>query len=428
MVGKILVTKCLLSSQLSYISSILNLPEHVIKDINTCLFQFIWGGNDRVKRKTIISDYVEGGLKMIYLPHFLDCLKFSWIKRLQNDSIANWKNIALYELRKTMLGVNIFTCNCNYVSLNNIYKKELTDMSIFYRKIVELWLRCKSSQPIENVERPECEVLWNNETVKYNGKTLYFKDWIKNGFITVSSLYNEDGSLKTFNEFNTKISRPGGVMLEYLILFSAIPERWKNIQNINVHAETIIGLHYKSQFNSLDQCTSKLVRNILASNMYVEPVCQEYWKRKYQNHEFHWSVIWENIPKIVKEARLITLNWKILNNIYPTNILLNRMGKKESSKCNVCEIEDTLEHFFFSCKKISKVWNEIKSIIYQRIGKNINLCGTDILFGYYKGSSKENILINQMIVIGKLCISKYKYGKYPNLLYLLNYEIKLRKW
>ena len=56
-VGKILITKSLLSSQLTYISNVLTLPEHVIKDINKTLFQFVWGGSEKVKRKTIINSY-----------------------------------------------------------------------------------------------------------------------------------------------------------------------------------------------------------------------------------------------------------------------------------------------------------------------------------------------------------------------------------
>ena len=63
MVGKILITKSLLSSsQLTYISSVLTLPEHVIKDINKILFQFVWGGSEKVKRKTIINSYECGDL------------------------------------------------------------------------------------------------------------------------------------------------------------------------------------------------------------------------------------------------------------------------------------------------------------------------------------------------------------------------------
>ena len=49
MVGKIIIIKSLLASQLTYVSSILNLQEKVVKELNTLLYQFVWGGKDRVK-------------------------------------------------------------------------------------------------------------------------------------------------------------------------------------------------------------------------------------------------------------------------------------------------------------------------------------------------------------------------------------------
>ena len=44
----------------------LHVPEDIISKINSMLFEFIWNGKaDKVKRKIIIQDYSEGGLKMI---------------------------------------------------------------------------------------------------------------------------------------------------------------------------------------------------------------------------------------------------------------------------------------------------------------------------------------------------------------------------
>ena len=49
-------------------------------------------------------------------------------------------------------------------------------------------------------------------------------------------------------------------------------------------------------------------------------------------------MIWSKIPHCTKEARLISLNWKILHNIYPTKTMLYRMGKEESNICNKCNV------------------------------------------------------------------------------------------
>ena len=426
MVGKILITKSLLSSQLTYISSVLTLPEHVIKDINKTLFQFVWGGSEKVKRKTIINSYECGGLKMLHLPSFLDSLKWSWIKRITNKNTANWKNIPLFEIQKKKLGLDILKCNCIIKSISEIYKNELNNVSTFYREVIELWLKCKQDLHEEAIENPGQEVIWNNECIKYNNNTLYFKDWIQSGIITVSNLYKENGSLMSMSDLQNIIEKPGGVMLEYLALLSSMPKKWKELRCLDTKNDSVNGLIYKTRYYKIEKCTSKLIRNILVSRLSVKPICEFFWKRKFNDYMFNWNNIWKNVPLITNEARLIALNWKILSNIYPTNIFLAKIGKARSSNCSKCDVEDYLEHFFFYCKSVKQLWNEVNSIIQVQMGKNVTLSVTTCLFGYYMGSQVENAFINKLIIIGKLCLSKFKYGNHPNLIMLLHQELRLR--
>ena len=76
----------------------------------------------------------------------------------------------------------------------------------------------------------------------------------------------------------------------------------------------------KIRYYKVEKCTSKLIRNILVSKLSVKPVCEMFWKRKFNDYLFNWNNIWKNVPLITNEARLIALNWKILSNIHPTNI------------------------------------------------------------------------------------------------------------
>ena len=116
MIGKIVIVKSLLSSQLSFVGSIIDIPEKVIKELDTLLFKYVWGGSEKVKRKTIIGEYSDGGLKMIHLQSFLNSLKATWIKRLTNASIATWKNIPLHEFNLNELKLDILKCNCSYIT------------------------------------------------------------------------------------------------------------------------------------------------------------------------------------------------------------------------------------------------------------------------------------------------------------------------
>ena len=66
LLGKIVVVKSLLVSQLVYIMSPLPTSSGHLKDINNLLYQFLWDGKrDKIKRVEMINDYATGGLKML---------------------------------------------------------------------------------------------------------------------------------------------------------------------------------------------------------------------------------------------------------------------------------------------------------------------------------------------------------------------------
>ena len=73
--------KSLAASQLVYLLSPMPSNYHAINEINTLFYQFLWNGKgDKIKRKIMINDYCEGGLKMIDLVSFNKSLKTTWIK------------------------------------------------------------------------------------------------------------------------------------------------------------------------------------------------------------------------------------------------------------------------------------------------------------------------------------------------------------
>ena len=67
--GKIIIVKNLLISQIVNLMMITICSDEILKIINTLIFKFIWHGNgkgsDRVKRNIITQEYEKGGLKMI---------------------------------------------------------------------------------------------------------------------------------------------------------------------------------------------------------------------------------------------------------------------------------------------------------------------------------------------------------------------------
>ena len=82
LIGKIVVLKSLVASQLVYVFSPLQTNHEVIKEINKLFFNFLWNDKgDKIKRAVMINDYPSGGLKMIDVISFNKSLKASWIKK-----------------------------------------------------------------------------------------------------------------------------------------------------------------------------------------------------------------------------------------------------------------------------------------------------------------------------------------------------------
>ena len=134
---------------------------------------------------------------------------------------------------------------------------------------------------------------------------------------------------------------------------------------------------------------------------------QEVWIRNRRTHLVNTiiSII------VTKETRLQVLQWKILHNIYPTNILLCKMKVRDDQMCSYCnDVVDYIEHFFFDCSTIKKFWNYIEQYILITFDIQTHLTVVDVLFGikqhnYRKVKTK---LTNHVILIAKMCISMYK--------------------
>ena len=71
LLGKITLLKSLVASQLVYLLTPLQSNYTALNEVNNWFYTFLWNGKgDKVKRKVMINDYCDGGLKMIDLFSF----------------------------------------------------------------------------------------------------------------------------------------------------------------------------------------------------------------------------------------------------------------------------------------------------------------------------------------------------------------------
>ena len=98
--GKINIVKSLALSKLTFIASVLLIPDDLIKSVNKQIVDFIWSQkNPKIKKTTMIGEKKEGGLGMPDFDIINKSLKASWAKRFSVPDCAMWKSLPLEFLR-----------------------------------------------------------------------------------------------------------------------------------------------------------------------------------------------------------------------------------------------------------------------------------------------------------------------------------------
>ena len=87
----------------------------------------------------------------------------------------------------------------------------------------------------------------------------------------------------------------------------------------------------------------------------------------------------------------------------------------------------TLNVSFGLVVKLISFGKKFAEYAYLKFDKFIKLKLKDVLFGYKETENSGDVLaINHVILIAKMCISKYRYGQYFDLFLLFERELSLR--
>ena len=106
------------------------------------------------------------------------------------------------------------------------------------------------------------------------------------------------------------------------------------------------------------------------------------------------------------------------------------MGIAASRNCNFCNEIDFPEHFFYSCLKVKSLWTEIQANIRKYLDVSLIIKEEHVLLGITSligVNSKTLKIINLALAIGKMVISKFKYGPKRNILEIYETDSKMRK-
>ena len=335
LMGRTLLAKTLGISKLVYTASMLTVPQEVIKRVQMKLFNFLWKNKkDKIKREVLFQEMRQGGLKFPNFAITVKALRLSWIGRLseKNPSTDAWRAIPNAFFQKYG-GLN-FLLKCNYNT-----KKLDKSVPLFYLEMLDYFQElCQVNQNSYESDL----ILWNNQDITIEGKSLYWRRWTDNGIYYIQDLLNENGKFLTFEEFNRKYNMSAN-FLNFFQTLASIPPILKSKAASTLRANNSV----LDNSDTFDFSTEKtvLLSKMKCKDYYllfqekskVTPSAVKSWVKHYSCIEDKWEKIFKNIPHLSIDNKLRQFSFKLLHRILVTKKELKRFKISESEDCFFCK-------------------------------------------------------------------------------------------
>ena len=372
-------------------------------------------------------DVKQGGLKMISAQDQQQVFCIKWITRVAIKN--NSPNAYLANMFLEKLGGTRYIVKSSLPNPESIFDTFIDNW--FWKKAATAWsLLHFNIKKLSSVDNILLQPIFLNCNIKYKNIPLVFPLWLKNNVLFVCDVI--DNNCINKNVILQKIGNYAGFIFDHNALMNSLPKDW--FANIRVISNEDVEISVERKWeiseteNKIFQMKNSDLRNcILNYNTFTKPN-EALWKRKL---DVDISENYAIASKATKESRLRLLHFKILHNIYPTNIILHKMKIKSSILCDHCHVPDYIEHFFCDCSLVCNFWRHISNFIKAKTSIDICLNRKHILFGLvhsHFAHIKREVFdyINHIILIGKLSISKFKYGKTKNMYLIFETELDIR--
>jgi hypothetical protein len=105
---------------------------------------------------------------------------------------------------------------------------------------------------------------------------------------------------------------------------------------------------------------------------------------------------------ITKNTKILMTQYKIMHRIIAVNLNLKKWKGIDYSTCELCDKEDTIEHFIYECKNTKNLWLSILTWWENAFEFTIPITIMEIIFGVPNENDNEHInFLNAMILYPK---------------------------
>ena len=356
---KITVLKSLMVSQLVYILLPLPMDHEAVKEVNNLFYNFLWGGRgDKIKRNIMISNYEQGGSKMIDVISFAKALKSNWIKKyLDQNNLAKWKLFFDSHLHD-FGGATIFKGNLN--------QKDLLMVGIsdpFLLELLQIWSEIAFEDRMVSVTQLRSQSIWFNSLIRIGNKPIYFKPWAASGIQNISDLMTNESTFLSFSDFKDryKIKPP---FLSFLGVISAIKLLWNKTKQERPTEDSHYN-NFRLKFLQASKSTRVVYQKLVEKRRKKPQRSQMKWSMDCmfeQNEPVDWVAIYKKPFERTKISKLLVFQFKLFHRRLATNTFLEKINLIDNNLCSFCQREkETLIHLFWNCAVTSSFWQDFKN-------------------------------------------------------------------
>ena len=92
-----------------------------------------------------------------------------------------------------------------------------------------------------------------------------------------------------------------------------------------------------------------------------------------------------NVTKM-RDKKIAEFNFKVLHCILPCGVNLTKWKQKNNANCDICNVDESIEHLLFYCNYANNLWRELSDILGWKI------CLKHIIYGVMKDESISFII------------------------------------
>ena len=375
--GKVTVINSLATSAIWYLSSLIPLPEHYAKQIDTIISDFFWYHKKHlISREQLQLPKELGGLGVVNVRLKIKAQRVKFITRLlSGDGDGLWKSLAEHFIGKyKYYNINTDILKCKIINRKVHFKT----MPSIYREMLKAWSDLDLTRCTESVQQILHEPLHGNENIPLN---ITENTLIHYNIKLVRDIWN----LRT-NDFRKFVGLRTNATFRKLHddIKANLPRQWiRTLKSDDPHdgeTDAIFQMETDNILTDVQQTTTKELYTAMLKKTNKDVLCKAKWENLFGDN-INWKTIWKTIHSGLIENWDFDVIYKLIHKVIAVRKNLHYWRIVSSPSCLECGDEDSVLHAFFHCKKTKQFIKQAEPLFKKLFGKHFKFNAFKITFG-----------------------------------------------